>query len=99
MNLDGAVKFSAAAEKSRKRKMHFNRIRIEFDQIDKGINGLVLFIAEKEIYAFVQRVFFIRDRLFLFDVKRTGKPAGREKKRNQYKVPKLKIHGITCSFL
>lgn len=68
MNLDCAVKFSAAAEKPRKRKMHFNRIRIEFDQIDKGINGLVLFIAEKKVHAFVQRVFFVGDRLFFFDV-------------------------------
>ena len=48
--------------------MHFNRIRIEFDQIDKGINGLVLFIAEKKVHAFVQRVFFVGDRLFFFDV-------------------------------
>ncbi len=49
VHAQGAIHLATAAEQTTQRKVQFDRMRIDLDHFDKGLNGLILLLIEQKI--------------------------------------------------
>ncbi|MNS98223.1 hypothetical protein D3C72_1325850 [compost metagenome] len=90
-----ALRFAAAAEQVAQREVHIGRFRVQLDDFDEGVDGLVMLLIKQEIQALEiiarQAARFGHQ---LMNVHTRGNPAQREKHRDTQEPPEFKIHAI-----
>jgi hypothetical protein len=63
--------------------MHFDCVGINLHKLYEGINRLVGFVAEEQIYALVKRLGFTLIVLLFFNIERAGVPSGCKQHRDK----------------
>jgi hypothetical protein len=94
VHADGAVVLAAPAEQAAEREVQLDRLRVDLDHLDEGLDRLVGLLVQQEVEALEvgarQRARLGHD---LPDVDARRDPAQAEEEREAEQPPVLELHG------
>ena len=95
VHADGAVEFATAAKQATQRKVQVDGLGFEFDDFEKGFDGLVRLLVEQKIQPAEIRI-GQRARFghHLANVDPRRQPAQHEKQGERQQPPELEFHGV-----
>jgi hypothetical protein len=94
VHADRAVVLAAPAKQAAQREMQLDRLRIDLDHLDEGLDRLVGLLVEEEVEALEVRTRKrTRFRHDLADIDARGDPAEAEEQRKAEQPPVFELHG------
>src|SRR5437879_3853165 len=95
VHADRALGLAAAAEQAPQREVQLDRLRVDLDHLDEGLDRLVGLLVEQEIEALEIRTPQLpRFQKELLDVDARREPAQPEEQGEPEQPPELEVHGI-----
>jgi hypothetical protein len=93
VHADRALDLPLAAKQRTQREMQVDRLRVDLDHFDEGLDGLVRLLVQQEIEAAEigerQRARLAQQ---VFDIDACGNPAQQEDRRDRQQPPQLEVH-------
>src|SRR5436190_4176276 len=94
VHADRALGLAAPAEQASQREVQLDRLRVDLDHLDEGLDRLVGLLVEQEIEVLEIRARQLpRFREQLLDVDARREPAQPEEQREPEQPPELEVHG------
>src|SRR5213596_1144567 len=94
VHADRALGLAAAAEQAPEREVQLDRLRVDLDHLDEGLDRLVGLLVQQEVEAPEIRARQLpRFREQLLDVDARREPAQPEEQREPEQPPELEVHG------